>query len=97
MTEDKDSSSSEEYATWYRRESRAEQYECDASCDCQTLEIRFTLQNGTRRRYRFEPRVAGPDWWRFEDEWTGCTWRPIGREPVRDIDVLVTGCEAQNE
>ena len=97
MTKDKDSSSSEEHATWYRRKLRGDQCEHDISRDCQTLEIQFTLENRTRRRFRFEPRLHGSDWWRFEDEWTGCTWRPIGREPIRNIDVLAADREAPNE
>lgn len=47
--------------------------------------IEYTPARAGRRRTRFEPRSDGPGWWRIEDEWTGCTWRPIGREPVDDV------------
>ncbi|TKX74465.1 hypothetical protein EXE46_08840 [Halorubrum sp. GN11_10-6_MGM] len=54
------------------------------------FEVRFTIQRGPRRRFRFEPRQSGPGWWRFEDEWTGCRWRPVGREVVDHVDLRVT-------
>ncbi|PAU77775.1 hypothetical protein CK500_16440 [Halorubrum salipaludis] len=54
------------------------------------FEVRFTIQRGPRRRFRFEPRERGPGWWRFEDEWTGCRWRPVGREVVEYVDLRVT-------
>ena len=53
--------------------------------DDRKLTAQFRLPRGTWRRFRFEPRADGPGWWRFEDEWTGCTWRPIGREVVEDV------------
>ncbi len=58
-----------------------------------SLELRFTVQRGPRRRYRFEPRHTGPGWWRFEDEWTGCQWRPVGREVLNDIELRMVGSE----
>ena len=54
------------------------------------FEVRFTIQRGPRRRFRFEPRQSGPGWWRFEDEWTGCRWRPVGREVVNHVDIRLT-------
>lgn len=54
------------------------------------FEVRFTIQRGPRRRFRFEPRQSGPGWWRFEDEWTGCRWRPVGREVVDHVDLRLT-------
>ena len=47
--------------------------------------IEYTPARASRRRTRFERRSNGPGWWRIEDEWTGCRWRPIGREPVDDV------------
>lgn len=38
-----------------------------------------------RRRLRFEPRSDGEGWWYIEDEWSGCGWRPVGREAVKDV------------
>jgi len=26
-------------------------------------------------------------WWLVHEEWTGCTWRPAGREPVRYVTI----------
>ncbi|OYR79370.1 hypothetical protein Z052_05840 [Halorubrum sp. C191] len=54
------------------------------------FEVRFTIQRGPRRRFRFEPRQSGPGWWRFENEWVGCRWRPVGREVVDHVDLRVT-------
>jgi hypothetical protein len=47
--------------------------------------IVYRVQKSTYRRLRFRPRDDGPGWWRFEDEWTGCRWRPVGREVVTDV------------
>ncbi|WP_197052484.1 hypothetical protein [Halobellus rufus] len=55
-----------------------------------SLELRFTVQRESRRRYRFEPRHTGPGWWRFEDEWTGCQWRPVGREVLAEVELQIT-------
>jgi hypothetical protein len=41
---------------------------------------------GPPRRVVFEPR-SGAGHWCVEQEWTGCTWRTVGREPVRDLHV----------
>ena len=92
MDKDEESRSTEnvDHVEWYRRANQRAEYERDERGDCQEFEVRFTLSNGARHRFRFEPRVNGPDWWRFKDEWTGCAWRPIGREPVCDIQVFVT-------
>lgn len=49
--------------------------------------IAFTPTGPSRRRARFIQRDDGPGWWRIEEEWTGCTWRPIGREPVREVEI----------
>ena len=51
------------------------------------LTIQYRLTRHTWRRIRFEVRADDAGWWRFEDEWTGCTWRPIGREVVNDLAV----------
>lgn len=52
------------------------------------VEVHFTVAGGSRQRVRFESRADGAGWWRFQDEWTGCTWRAVGRESVTDIKVL---------
>lgn len=49
--------------------------------------IAFTPTGSSRRRARFIKRDDGPGWWRIEEEWTGCTWRPVGREPVREVEI----------
>ena len=49
--------------------------------------ITFTPERQSTRRIRYEPRSDADGWWRIEAEWTGCTWRIVGREPV--IDVVV--------
>lgn len=46
--------------------------------------IEFSDDTHTRRRIRFVPRRAG-DWWRIEEEWTGCLWRHVGRELVTKV------------
>lgn len=53
--------------------------------DDEPFAIEYTPTRAGRCRTRFEPRSDGPGWWRIEDKWTGCTWRPVGREPVEDI------------
>ncbi len=45
--------------------------------------IEFTDEAGTRRRIRYIPRSE--DWWRIEEQWTGCLWRLVGRELVTDL------------
>ncbi|QAU14334.1 hypothetical protein EKH57_05165 [Halorubrum sp. BOL3-1] len=52
--------------------------------------MRFTIQRGPRRRFRFEPRQSGPSWWRVEDEWTGFRWRPVSRKVVKYVDLRIT-------
>jgi hypothetical protein len=47
--------------------------------------IQYTVERGTRRRMRFEWRTDGPGWWRIDEEWTGCHWRPVGREVVMEV------------
>lgn len=51
------------------------------------LAIEFKPQYDGRQRYRIASRDDGPGWWLIEEAWTGCTWRPVGREPVRDVSV----------
>jgi hypothetical protein len=48
------------------------------------LIISFTDGSHTRRRYRFVARDDG-QWWRLDEEWTGCLWRPVGRELVSNV------------
>ncbi|QHS17212.1 hypothetical protein GWK26_08690 [haloarchaeon 3A1-DGR] len=56
------------------------------------IAITFKPESGPRRRFRYEPRPDGPGWWRIEDEWNGCRWRIVGREPVDDVE-----CDADAE
>ena len=51
----------------------------------ESLEARYRDRSGVWRRVQFEPRPDGPGWYRHEEEWTGCHWRPIGRETVTDL------------
>ncbi|PSQ06644.1 hypothetical protein BRC92_00295 [Halobacteriales archaeon QS_4_69_31] len=44
-------------------------------------EFVYEPARGPPRRVRFEPRSDGT-YERVEDVWTGCRWRPTGREPV---------------
>lgn len=60
------------------------------------FEIRFTVSTGARHRYRFEPRQITPGWWRFEDKWTGASWRPIGRESIQKVALCVTGASRED-
>ncbi len=46
--------------------------------------VEFTPEREPRRRVRYEPRTDADGWWRITHEWTGCTWRIIGREPLTD-------------
>ncbi len=46
--------------------------------------IEFTDEAGTRRRVRYMPR-DNEEWWRIEEQWTGCLWRHVGRELVTDL------------
>jgi len=45
--------------------------------------IEFTDEAGTRRRVRYVPRTD--DWWRIEEQWTGCLWRVVGRDLITDL------------
>jgi hypothetical protein len=45
--------------------------------------IEFTDEDGTRRRIRYVARTD--DWWRIEEEWTGCLWRVVGCELITDL------------
>lgn len=45
------------------------------------FDVVYELACGPKRRVRFEPRSDG-DWERIEGVWTGCSWRPTGREVV---------------
>lgn len=45
------------------------------------------------RRYRLEARAEG-GFFLVTEEWTGCTWRPCGREPVDDVGVEIDGLES---
>ena len=49
--------------------------------------ITFTPERQSTRRIRYEPRSDADGWWRIEEEWTGCTWRIVGREPVANVVV----------
>lgn len=51
------------------------------------LRLEFTPAAGPRRRIDIEPRADGDGHWRIEREWTGCSWRVVGREPVDDVVV----------
>ncbi|OYR82571.1 hypothetical protein DJ84_10060 [Halorubrum ezzemoulense] len=39
------------------------------------------------RQIRFEERPDADGWWLINEEWTGCSWRTVGREPVDEIFV----------
>ena len=39
---------------------------------------------GPKRRVEYEPRSDGT-YERVESIWTGCTWRPVGREIVKSM------------
>lgn len=53
------------------------------------LMIRYRPNRGPWRRLRFERRTSGPGWWRLDDEWSGCRWRPVEREVVENITIVV--------
>jgi len=57
-----------------------------ASAVSEPIVIEYTPRSAPRRRVRYEPRggSAADRWWRIEAEWTGCHWRTLGREPVRE-------------
>ena len=79
------------------RNSHRDTHGGDHSAQPFSLEVRFTVQRGPRRRYRFQPRATGPGWWRIEDEWTGCQWRPVGREVLDEVEIRVTPRAADSD
>lgn len=46
------------------------------------VSITFTPEREPRRRIQYAPRPDVDGWWRITHEWTGCTWRIVGREPL---------------
>jgi len=64
-------------------------HHCEAPERVRELTVAYTPSKGGRHRIRFIERDDGPGWWRIIDEWTGCIWRPVGREPVSDVEVTV--------
>jgi hypothetical protein len=44
--------------------------------------VQYRPAQAPPRRVTYEPRSAHHGWWRIEAVWTGCTWRPTGREPI---------------
>ncbi|WP_199237903.1 hypothetical protein [Halorubrum sp. GN12_10-3_MGM] len=58
----------------------------ESAPDTESISITFVPARSSRRRIRFVERDDGPGWWRIDDEWTGCRWRPVGREPVTDVE-----------
>ncbi|WP_224449314.1 hypothetical protein [Haloprofundus salilacus] len=85
-----------------KAEARAEAYRTMAedarreSSRVRDVTVEYTPASAPRRRLVFESDpIAGRTL--REDEWTGCNWRTVGREPVRDVDVeehVVRGHEA---
>jgi len=51
------------------------------------LIVEQILETGQRRRLRWEPRDDGT-WARYEDEFDGGEWRPVGREVVGDLAII---------
>ena len=49
--------------------------------------VSYSPQGAPRQRRRYVSRDGGAGWWRVHEEWTGCVWRTIGREPIADIVV----------
>lgn len=51
--------------------------------------VRYRPVGGPPRRHRYRPAAGteGVEYWRLEQEWTGCTWRTVGREPVESFAV----------
>lgn len=48
--------------------------------------VRRDPLRGPPERDRYEPRSDGR-WVRVDEVWTGCTWRPRGRELVANVSV----------
>ena len=46
------------------------------------VSITFTPVRESRQRIQYAPRTDTDGWWRITHEWTGCTWRIVGREPL---------------
>lgn len=55
-----------------------------------TLAFEYREVAGGRRRVRFENRDDASGHWRIEEEWTGCTWRRVGREAVEELAIVET-------
>jgi len=53
--------------------------------------VRWTPASGEPHRYRFVD-IEG-DTVRVHEEWTGCTWREVGRERVVDLEMTLDGEE----
>lgn len=51
----------------------------------QMITIQFKPAGDTWRRVQFEPRADDVGWLRFDEEWTGCRWRPVGSDIVTDL------------
>ena len=49
--------------------------------------LEFKPTGSGRQRYRIAARDDDLGWWLVHEEWTGCAWRPVGREPVRDVTI----------
>ena len=54
------------------------------------VSITFTPAHESQRRIQYEPRPDADGWWRITHEWTGCTWRIVGREPLAGPPSLST-------
>ena len=57
------------------------------------LAVEWTGVDGTRRRVQIIPDTSGREGWRIEEEWTGVSWREIGREPISDVEIAGTTLE----
>lgn len=56
-------------------------------------ETQFTIEftgDGRRRRHHYVDRPDGDGWFRYHEERRGCSWRPVGREPVSGVRVFGT-------
>ena len=51
--------------------------------------IEYRPAHQPRRRQRYDPRDSADGWWLIEEEWNGCKWRIVGREPVDDVSVTM--------
>lgn len=56
-----------------------------------SISITFVPARLSRCRIRFVERDDGPGWWRIDDEWTGCRWQPVGREPIAYVERMGGG------